>query len=94
MNITIGYESSGQENIMHSLFGNVKTAENIYLMYRVYLTKKYPTNKCNFEVLSRNKICGDIISGPWVNELTNKGIYLAVTEGTCLLIRPAAHERC
>lgn len=39
-------------------------------------------------------VISHVISGPWVNELTNKGIYLADTEETCLLIRPAAHERC
>lgn len=42
------YESNSQENIVHALLGNVKTGVNVHNKYRVYLTSKDNSYKCNF----------------------------------------------
>jgi hypothetical protein len=83
------YEPLGQESLVHSLFGNIKTAENIHQKYRAYLTSKDNSYKCNFEVLSQPKICSEITHvtpGPWLKELARKNIYLTDTNASSLPI--------
>lgn len=52
---------------------------NVHNKYRVYLTSKYNSYKCNYEVLSQSTICGGITGvtpDPWIKELKSKGIHL------------------
>lgn len=73
------YESNSEENIVHAFFGNVRIGVNVHSKYRVYLTSKYNSYKCNYGVLSQSTIFGGITHatpGPWIKELKSKGIYL------------------
>lgn len=73
--------------LLHSLFGNVKTAENIHQEYRAYLTRKNNTYQCNFEVVSQSSIGGcitQVTPGLWIEELASNSIYLTDNGGTCL----------
>ncbi|XP_054265924.1 uncharacterized protein LOC128988558 [Macrosteles quadrilineatus] len=75
----MNYESLGEETIIHSLFGNVKSGEVIHNRHRVFLTSQDYSYNCNFEVLSQTTICGEIppvTEGPWIQELLEKNVSL------------------
>jgi len=83
------YKSLGKETIVHSLFGNVKSAEHKHNRYRVFLSNMDNSYKCNFEVLDQHTICGDIsyiTRGTWLTELIEKDIHLTDVEDNSLPI--------
>lgn len=78
----MGYDCVGKETIVHSLFGNIKSAEQTHHSYRVFLSNLDDSYRCNFEVLNQSTICGDIphvSPGPWIEELSERRIELSDT---------------
>ncbi|XP_054281343.1 uncharacterized protein LOC128999010 [Macrosteles quadrilineatus] len=85
----MNYESLGEETIIHSLFGNVKSGEVIHNRHRVFLTSQDYSYNCNFEVLSQTTICGEIppvTEGAWIQELIEKNVSLTDIHETKLPI--------
>ncbi|XP_024892962.1 uncharacterized protein LOC112468145 [Temnothorax curvispinosus] len=72
-------EEIGQYNIVHLLFGGVKTKPQQHKGYRIRLSSLDGSYACNFEALGQETICQDILGirrGPWVQELSHQGIRL------------------
>ncbi|XP_071652824.1 uncharacterized protein [Temnothorax longispinosus] len=72
-------EEIGQYNIVHLLFGGVKTKPQQHKGYRIRLSSLDGSYACNFVALGQETICQDIPGirrGPWVQELSHKGIRL------------------
>lgn len=75
----LDYKPLREEIIVHSLFGNVKSAEHKHNVYRVHIHNMSDSYKCNIEVLDQSTICGDITSvtpGTWTKELEEQDIFL------------------
>ncbi|XP_011858502.1 PREDICTED: uncharacterized protein LOC105556050 [Vollenhovia emeryi] len=73
------YEEVGQQNIIHLLFGGAKTEPQEHKGYRIRISSLDDSYACNFVALGQETICNDIPGirrGPWIQELSHKGIKL------------------
>lgn len=75
----MGYESIGEETLIHGLFGGKVTNPKPHCCYKVRLKSLDETYACNFKVLDEENICSHIPvvqPGPWLTEAIEKGIKL------------------
>ena len=76
----VGYDSVGQQEITHSLFGGVKSKCAKHDTFLVRLKSIDNGYKCNFFALGQETICDTIPSAKheqWVDDLRKRGIILS-----------------
>lgn len=79
----MGFQPLGERTIVHTLFGNIKSKQQVHKMYRLHLSSKIDSYSCELDVLDQPAICGTIPHvppGPWLKELKEQQIFLSDIE--------------
>lgn len=75
----MGYVSTREETVTHSLFGKVDSEKCKHRCYKIRLGNLNENFACNFEAMDQSVICESIIpvsAGPWLKELRKLKINL------------------
>lgn len=86
----MGYTPLGRQTIVHTLFGNVQSKEQVHSLYRLNLGGKSNPYTFEIDVLDQPAICGKVPHvppGPWLKELAENQIVLTDVEVTNLPIQ-------
>ncbi|UYV62167.1 hypothetical protein LAZ67_1008101 [Cordylochernes scorpioides] len=77
----VGLTMLGKKEVVHLLFGGVKSRPQQHKRYRIYISDVDSKYNCNFEVQDCSTICSAMPSAQpteWMTELRSKGIDLDV----------------
>ncbi|UYV77367.1 hypothetical protein LAZ67_15000707, partial [Cordylochernes scorpioides] len=77
----VGLTKLGKKEVVHLLFGGVKSRPQQHKRYRIYISDVDSKYNCNFEVQDCSTICSAMPSAQpakWMTELRSKGIDLDV----------------
>ncbi|UYV73013.1 hypothetical protein LAZ67_10001523 [Cordylochernes scorpioides] len=77
----VGLTMLGKKEVVHVLFGGVKSRPQQHKRYRIYISDVDSKYNCNFEVQDCSTICSAMPSAQpteWMTELRSKGIDLDV----------------
>ncbi|UYV72770.1 hypothetical protein LAZ67_10000641 [Cordylochernes scorpioides] len=77
----VGLTMLGKKEVVHLLFGGVKSRPQQHKRYRIYISDVDSKYNCNFEVQDCSTICSSMPSAQpteWMTELRSKGIDLDV----------------
>ncbi|UYV73036.1 K02A2.6-like [Cordylochernes scorpioides] len=77
----VGLTMLGKKEVVHLLFGGVKSRPQQHKRYRIYISDVDSEYNCNFEVQDCSTICSAMPSAQpteWMTELRSKGIDLDV----------------
>jgi len=75
----LGFESIGNEEMIHSLFGGLHSDIISHTLYKIEAESLDETYLCSFEALDQNIICSNICSandGPWLEEMKKLNIQV------------------
>ncbi|KAJ8985568.1 hypothetical protein NQ317_011530 [Molorchus minor] len=79
--VEMEYEATGEENIIHALFGGLQSERIHHTCYKITLQNINEKYACCFEALDQTFICSDIVpvkEGPWMEEL--KQLHIEITD--------------
>ena len=77
------YKPTGEEELIHGLFGGETTKPRRHLCYQIHLQSLDNKYACNFEALDEEEICSRVPvlqQGSWLSELRERGIEVSVEE--------------
>jgi hypothetical protein len=77
------YKPTGEEELIHGLFGGEMTRSRRHLNYKIRLQSLYNEYACNFEALDEEEICSRVPAltlGSWLTELRDSGIEILLEE--------------
>ena len=77
------YKPTGEEEMIHGLFGGEMTRPRRHLCYKIRLQSLDNEYACNFEALDEEEICSLVpvlTPGPWLAELRDRGIEILLKE--------------
>jgi hypothetical protein len=77
------YKPTGEEELIHGLFGGEMTRPCRHLCYKIRLQSLDNKYACNFEALNEEEICSRVpalLPGSWLAELRDGGIEISLEE--------------
>jgi len=79
----IQYKPTGEEELIHGLFGGEMKRARRHLCYKIHLQSLVNEYACNFEALEEEEMCSRVpvlTRGPWLAELRDRGIEILLED--------------
>lgn len=76
----LNYRPIKNQELIHTLFGGVKSAPEKHGVYLIHLKNLRGDYACNFQAMDKEMICGNVApvkSTEWKKELENNGVFLS-----------------
>lgn len=75
----LGFETVGQQTMVHLLFGGAKTKPRDHRAFQIFISNLDYSYTCNFVAFEQDVICHSVpeqVYGSWIKEFEDKGISL------------------